>query len=447
MYETEYKSKLMSPADAVELIPSRGTLSMGMAVSEPPALLAALENRVKAGKIEELRVFYSHSITAAAFTILKYEYMNVIKPHPFFPTIVERRLFEQGQQDNRRVVFYMPGNFSAMPRTLREIGIDAFVMMVAPMDKGGFFSCGTNSDYTIPTARIARKLIVEVNPRMPRVFGDSSVHISEVAAIVENESPLFSVPSRPLTQLDQVISKHIVEMIPDRATLQVGIGGVPSAVCAALDGHKDLGIHSELMMPSLAALVESGAVTNRYKTLNRYKNVYTLAVGDEPFYEFLNDNSSMEARPVDYVNDPNVIGQNDRVISINAFLEVGLDGEVNSEAIMGKQYSAPGGQLDLSAAHSYRTAANRFSPPTRARARRHLPHRPQDRRTDHRSKNRYSVCRYRIRGGLPYRQIDRAKSRSVDCHRSSAISRGTSSGRAAIGLPVKCLRRSQHERT
>ena len=448
MYEAEYKSKWMAPADAVELIPSRGTLSMGMAVSEPPALLTALENRVKAGRIEELRVYYSHSITPAAFTILKYEYMKVIKPHPFFPTIVERRLFEQGQQDDRRVVFYMPGNFSAMPRTLREIGIDAFVMMVAPMDKGGFFSCGTNADYTIPTARIARKLIVEVNPRMPRVFGDSSVHISEVAAIVENESPLFSVPSRPLTQLDQVISKHIVEMIPDRATLQVGIGGVPSAVCAALHGHKDLGIHSELMMPSLAALVESGAVTNRYKTLNRYKNVYTLAVGDEPFYEFLNDNSSMEARPVDYVNDPNVIGQNDRVISINAFLEVGLDGEVNSEAIMGKQYSAPGGQLDFIRGAQLSNGGKSILAAYSTRGqRRHLPHRPQDRRTDHRSKNRYSVCRYRIRGGLPYRQIDRAKSRSVDCHRSSAISRGTSSGRAAIGLPVKCLRRSQHERT
>ena len=248
----------------MQLIPSRGRLSMGMAVSEPPALLTALENRVKAGQIEELRVYYSHSITAAAFTILKYEYMNVIKPHPFFPTVVERRLFELGQQDNRRVVFYMPGNFSAMPRTLREIGIDAFVMMVAPMDKAGFFSCGTNSDYTIPTARTAKKLIVEVNPRMPRTFGDSSVHISEVAAIVENESPLFSVPERPLTPLDERISKHIVEMVPDRANLQVGVGGAPNAVCAALHGHKDLGIHTELMMPSLAGLIQSGAVTNKY---------------------------------------------------------------------------------------------------------------------------------------------------------------------------------------
>ena len=215
------------------------------------------------------------------------------------------------------------------------------------MEKAGFFSCGTNSDYTIPTARIAKRLIVEVNPRMPRVFGNSAIHISEVGAIVENESPLFSIPSRQPNALDQAISRYIVEMVPDRATLQIGIGGVPNAVCAALTNHKDLGIHTELMMPPLAALIRSGAVTNKYKSVNPYKNVYTLAAGDDAFYEFLNDNSSMEAHPVDYVNDPYVIGRNDRVVSVSAFLEVGLGGEVNSEAVMGRQYSAPGGQLDF----------------------------------------------------------------------------------------------------
>ena len=347
MYQAEYAAKLMTPAAAVELIPARGTLSMGMAISEPPALLRALEDRIKRGLIEELRVYYSHSVTAAAVTILKYEYMDVIKPHPFFPTVIERTLFQRGRQDNRQVVFYMPGNFSAMPRTLAAIGIDAFVMMVAPMDKAGFMSCGTNGDYTIPTARGAKKLIVEVNPKMPRVFGNSTVHVSEVAAIVENESPLFAVPPRQPNQLDETIGKFIVEMVPDRATLQIGIGGVPNAVCKALTNHKDLGIHTELMMPSLVALIRSGAVTNKFKRLNQYKNVFTLAAGDEAFYEFLNNNSSMELYPVDYVNDPYVIGQNDRVISISAFLEVGLDGEVNSEAIEGRQYSAPGGQLDF----------------------------------------------------------------------------------------------------
>ncbi len=347
MYESEYRSKLVTPVQAASLIPARGTLSMGMAVSEPPALLAGLEDRVRSGGIEELRVYYSHSTLTAAQTILKYEYMDVIKPHAFFLTAPERELMERGMRDRRRVVYYMPGNFSSMPRILAEIGIDAFIMMVAPMDKGGFFSCGTNGDYTIPTARSAKTLIVEVNPKMPRVFGDSTVHISEVAAIVEHESPLFELPVRPITEFDRIISKHIVNLVPDRACLQIGVGGVPNAVCQALANHRGLGVHTELMTPQLAALIQSGAVTNKYKSINRYKNVYTLAAGDPALYEFLNDNSSMEVYSVDYVNDPYVIARNDRVVSISAFLEVGLDGEVNAEMVAGRQYSAPGGQLDF----------------------------------------------------------------------------------------------------
>lgn len=347
MYDSEYKAKLKSAPAAAALIPARGNLSMGMAISEPPALLGALEERVRRGEIERLNLYYSHSVAAAAATILKYEYLEVIRPHPFFPTIIERALGRRGEQEGRRVIEYMPGNFSAMPQTLAAIGIDAFLMMVAPMDKAGFFSCGTNSDYTIPAARAAKRLIVEVNPRMPRVFGDSSVHISEVDAIVENESLLFSVPMREPTEIDRKIGGIIAEMVPDRATLQIGIGAVPNAVCRQLVNHKDLGVHTELMMPPLVELIRAGAITNRYKNINRGKNVYTLAAGDEAFYEFLNDNSSMEAYPVDYVNDPGVIGRNDRAISISAFLEVALDGAVNSEAIAGRQYSAPGGQLDF----------------------------------------------------------------------------------------------------
>jgi len=347
VYEAEYRSKLMTSEAAVRLVPARGTLSMGMAISEPPALLQALEGRIVAGEIENLRIYYSHSAPAAMMTILKYEHMNVIKPHPFFPTVIERELARRGAEDHRQVVFYMPGNFSGMPRILADIGIDAFVVMVSPMDKGGFFSCGTNSDYTIPTARNARCLIVEVNPRMPRVFGESSIHISDIDAIVEHESVLPELPVRPVTDVDRAISKHIVELVPDRAALQIGVGGVPNAVCSALINHRDLGLHTELMTSPVAALIQSGAVTNRYKRINKYKNVYTLAAGDSSLYEFLHDNSSMEAYPVDYVNDPYVIGRNDLVVSINAFLQVGLDGEVNSETVKGKQYSAPGGQLDF----------------------------------------------------------------------------------------------------
>ena len=234
----------------------------------------------------------------------------------------------------------MPGNFSRMPRVLADIGIDTFIVMVAPMDKGGFFSCGTNGDYTIPTAQNAKKLIVEVNPRMPRVFGDSAVHISDVDAIVENVSALAQFPARAITADDIAISKLIVEMVPNRATLQIGVGGVPNAICAALTSHKDLGVHTELMTPPLVALIQSGAVTNRYKNINKFKNVYTLALGDDAMYEFLNDNSSMELYPVNYVNNAEVIGRNDNVVSINAFLQVGWtarDGGSADKAQMVKQ--------------------------------------------------------------------------------------------------------------
>lgn len=346
MYEREYSEKVTTAERAVRLIPARGALAMSMAVSQPPMLLAALEARIKAGEIEQLRTYYSHSV-AAARAILKYEYMDVIHPHPFFLTQIERELVRRGAEEERKVVHYMPGNFSSMPRILAEIGIDVLLVMVSPMDKAGFFSCGTNGDYTIPTARIAKRVIVEVNPQMPRVFGDSAIHLSDVDAIVEHESPLAELPRRPVTEIERNISGYVVGMVPDRATLQIGVGAVPNAVCAALTNHKDLGIHTEMMSPALAALIRAGAVSNKYKNIHRHKNVYTLAAGDRDLYDFLNDNSSMELYSVDHVNDPYVIGQNDNVISINAFLEVGLDGAVNSEVVQGRQYSAPGGQLDF----------------------------------------------------------------------------------------------------
>src|SRR3990167_4621394 len=345
--EKIYTSKLVSADKAIELVPSRGTISMGMAVSEPPALLKALEKRLLAGNIQELKFYYMHSEKPMHETILKYEYLDKIKPHPFYIGAIERALVLQGLKENKKVIYYMPGNFSSVPGILKEIGIDVFLLTVSPMDKGGYFSCGTNGDYTIPTARAAKKLIIEVNPHMPRVFGDCSLHISEVDAIVENACPLVEIPARPSTDLDKKIGKYIIQMVPDRATVQFGVGGVPNAVCEMLVDHKDLGVHSELMAPGLAKLIQSGAVTNKYKKINRYKNVYTLAMGDKEMYEFLDNNSSMEAYPVSYVNAPHVISQNDNVISVNAFIEVDLSGQVNAEFLMGSQFSAPGGQLDF----------------------------------------------------------------------------------------------------
>ncbi|HVV69242.1 MAG TPA: acetyl-CoA hydrolase/transferase C-terminal domain-containing protein [Gammaproteobacteria bacterium] len=349
-YTAEYQAKLLNPDQAVQLLPKRGNLSMGMAVSEPPELLKALERRLKStgsDAVEQLNVYYMHSEQASRETIFKYEYMDRIRPHSFFIGATERALLAKGKLENKKTVYYVPGNFSSVPNILAEIGIEAFILMVSPMDKSGLFSCGTNNDYTLLTARSAKTLIVEVNPHMPRVYGDSCLHISEIDAIVESANPLPETYAKPITELDQKISQLIITLIPDRATLQVGIGGVPNAVCQALHHHRGLGLHTELISNGLIDLLQSGAITNKYKNINQYKNVYTFARGDKYVYDFLNHNASMEIYPVNYVNNPLVISQNDNVISINGFLEIDFAGQVNAESIGKRQYSAPGGQLDF----------------------------------------------------------------------------------------------------
>lgn len=343
-YPAEYQEKLMTAAQAVQLVPKRGNISIGMAVSEPPLLLQALEKRINRSEneaIETLNVYYMHSEQASRETIFKCEYLHIIKPHPFFFGKTERALLE------KHPLPFVPANFSNVPGIIADAGIDTFMVMVSPMDKSGLFSCGTNCDYTIPVARTAKNLLVEVNPNMPRVFGDSCLHISEIKAIVESKLNLPEVPTRPITALDRQISEHIIPLIPDRATLQFGIGGVPNAICARLQHHRGLGIHTELITSGLVDLIESGAVTNKYKNINKYKNVYTFAQGEKKVYDFINDNAIMEIYPVNYVNNPAVIAQNDNVVSINGFLQIDLTGQVNSEGFGGKQYSAPGGQLDF----------------------------------------------------------------------------------------------------
>ncbi|MBF24514.1 acetyl-CoA hydrolase/transferase family protein [Pusillimonas sp. DMV24BSW_D] len=349
MFNTQYKQKLTSAEQAVQLIKRNANIAFGMAVSQPPALLAAIANRAKARGFDELRVYYLHAEEPANNTILQYELMDVIKPHPGFLGSKERQLIKQGDADNgRKVIFYVPNSFSHMPRYFREaIDLDTCVVTVSPMDKSGYFTFGTNNDYTSTAARCAKKLIVEVNENMPRVFGDSLVHISEVDAIVENTVPLVALnPRAPLPE-DKIIGEAIAKLIPDGATIQMGVGGVPDAVCQYLLNHNDLGIHSELLSPGMVDLVRKGIVTGKKKNINRSKHVFTLAFGDEAMYEYINDNPSMETYPVDYVNNPSIISQNDNVISVNALIEIDLYGQVNAENIHGRQFGGPGGQNDF----------------------------------------------------------------------------------------------------
>lgn len=345
-----YRSKLTTPEEAVAAIPSGSRFSMGMFAAEPPALLRALADRAAAGAVEDLRVYYYETARIAGDTILRYDLNDRIHPYCMFVTGVERALIQRGMEDGgRKVVNYVPTTFHQAPRLLaNEIGIDTFVCTVSPMDRSGYFSFGLGNDYSTKVARSAKRLIVEVNENMPHVSGaGAQLHVSEVSAIVENNAPLPELPIRTAAPEDEVIGRLIAGLVPDGACLQMGVGALPNLVCAELRDHNDLGIHTEALNSGLVNLIRAGVVTNRRKAINYGKSVFTFAMGQKAMYDFLDGNPALESAPVDYVNDPRIIAQNDNVVSINATIQVDLTGACNSEHMLGHQYSASGGQLDF----------------------------------------------------------------------------------------------------
>lgn len=345
-----YIHKRVSSQEAVANIHSHTNLSLGMACGEPPALLQALADRARKHEVTDLRVYYYESTPILADTILQYDLLNDIKPNTMFCTNVERNLIKRGVEDGgKKVINFVPSNFSQASRLLNEnIGIDTFLVTVSPMDKHGYFSLGTSNDYASRTARAAKHLIVEVNENMPIVQGaGSQLHISEIECLVENTVPLFETKQHIITDSDVIIGKIISDLIPDEACLQMGVGGIPNYVCSQLVNHKNLGIHTEVLCPGMIDLIECGAVTNRKKSIDKGKTVYTFAMGQKKMYDFIDQNPSIYSRPVDYVNDPNIISQNDKVVSINSTIEIDLTGACNSEHMLGHQYSATGGQLDF----------------------------------------------------------------------------------------------------
>ncbi len=349
MYRSEYEAKLTDSHDAVAPVTSGSVIAVSQAISQPAALMNALAQRAEAGEIDDVRVYYYHSEEHMRKSLLRYELMGRIKPHCMFMQSAERELIQRGLKDgNRKVVYYVPNFFSQSVRFFHDaIPVDTFMVTVSPMDRNGYFTFGTNNDYTSSVARFAKRLIVEVNKNMPRVSGRSLLHVSEVDAIVENDIPLLAHNPRPVQPEERVIADRIAELIPEHACLQIGVGGLPNAVCDALMDRRDLGIHTEVLTPGLVKLIQSGAVSNNYKKMNPGKTVFTFSLGDQAMYEFMHENLAIESHPVDYVNDPGVIAQNDNVVSVNSTIEMDLTGACNSEHVNGHQFTSTGGQLDF----------------------------------------------------------------------------------------------------
>jgi len=337
-----YREKLVSADDAVAPVADGSLFTFGPALAEPPAVLWAFANRLRAGDLKRLRVLSGPPLPGTMESLLALDLADRVERCSTFVGAMDRGAVHVGL-DN-----YLPNHFHQLPRLIADhMQVDVAATVVSPMDQDGFFSFGTSNDFISTAARCAKRLIVEVNEFMPRMHGDSRLHVSEVTAVVENHVPLPDVAATVPEPGDDVIARRIVELVPDGATIQLGVGGLPTAVCGFLAGHRDLGIHTEYLCEGMVDLVASSIVTGACKTLHPRCHVFTIACGGRPMLDLMNDNPAFESYPVSYTNHPAVIARNERMISINSVLEVDLLGQANAEFLQGHQFSGSGGQLDF----------------------------------------------------------------------------------------------------
>ncbi|MGE4650658.1 MAG: acetyl-CoA hydrolase/transferase C-terminal domain-containing protein [Myxococcota bacterium] len=341
-FSSEYRAKSCTAKEAVADLPADSMVVFGTGLSEAQQLLWALATRLRDGNLEKLRVFCGPPGFYSTDSLCAPDISPQVSRVSQFVGPTERENIKAMR------VSYLPHQFHQIPRLIAEtMDVDLAFTTVSPMDESGHFSLGTNNDFINGALRSAKQVIVEVNENMPRVHGDAHVHLSEVSAIVENHVPLPPVEHVPGGPEDEKIAARIAELVPNGATIQAGSGVLPGMVCKALENHRDLGIHTELLVPGILDLVRSGAANGSMKTEKRGKHVYTLIVGDKDDLAFVHDNPDFESHPVSYTNLPEVIARNDRMISINAALEVDLTGQVNAEHLGGYQFSGAGGQVDF----------------------------------------------------------------------------------------------------
>jgi acyl-CoA hydrolase len=335
-----YQEKLRNAAEiAVYIQPNSVCVSPAMC-GEPREILKAITDRARQeGPLglehHSLLTFHNHDF-------LNPDLSAAIKHVSWFTSGYSRKAVQEGRAD------YMPTYYKDVPNLWENyMDVDVFYALVSPMDQHGYFSFGLSCSESLTVKNKAKKIFLEVNPNMPRTHGQNFVHISEVEGLCESAYAIPELPEPPISDLDKRIGAYVAAEIPNGSTIQLGIGGIPNAVGRALMDKKDLGIHSEMFVEAFVDLIEAGAVTNLVKDINKGKSVTTFAGGSKRLYDFLNDNPSIEFRPVDYVNDPAVIGAHKNMMSINSCVEVDLLGQVCSESVGRMHYSGTGGQVDF----------------------------------------------------------------------------------------------------
>ena len=325
--------------NAVSLIKSGDHVFVHSVAANPQRLVNAMTER--AGELRDVKIYHLHTEGDAPYS--KPEYAGSFKTNALFIGANVRAGFASGQVD------YIPNFLSEVPALFRKkiIPIDVALIQVSPPDKHGFCSLGVSIDVSRAAVQMAKTVIAQVNPNMPRTHGDGLIHVKEIDAMVEVDDPLIEVPVRKLSEIDMAIGRYIAGMVEDGATLQMGIGGIPDAVLASLQDHKDLGVHTEMFSDGLIELVEKGIVNGRLKARHPGKIVASFVMGTRKLYDFIDDNPEVAMLDVAYVNDTHVIRKNPKVTAINSAIEVDITGQVCADSIGTRMYSGVGGQMDF----------------------------------------------------------------------------------------------------
>lgn len=333
-----YKNKIVTAEQALKTVKSGDRVVIGHACGEPPALVTALVER--APELRDVEIVHMVAMGPAKYAQPGME--ASFRHNALFVGGSTRKAVEEKRAD------YTPCFFSEIPRLFREgfLPVNVVLLQVTPPDADGFCSYGVSVDYTQPATECAPVVICQMNSRMPRT-GGARIHLDKMTYIVEKDEPLIELNPPKIGDIEKQIGEHVASLIPDGATLQLGIGAIPDAVLLFLGNKKDLGIHSEMFSDGVVFLAESGVITNQKKTINAGKFIATFLMGTRKLYDFVDNNPAVTMLSVDQVNDPCIIGQHASMISINSALQVDLMGQVNAEMIGSRQFSGIGGQVDF----------------------------------------------------------------------------------------------------
>jgi acetyl-CoA hydrolase len=335
-----YRSRVATAEEAVEEISSGDRVWIHPGCNTPTTLINAMVAR--APELEDVEVVHILTLAEAPYAAPGME--GHFRHRSLFTGGNVRDAVNEGRAD------FVPIHLHAVPALISRglMPIDVALIHISPPDEHGFCSYGAGVDATKTAVENARTVIAMVNQRMPRTLGDSFVHVSKLTKVVEVDEELIEHPmSEEVSEVARQIGGNIASLIPDGATIQMGIGEIPDAVLDFLEDKKHLGVHTEMFSDGLVDLFEAGVVTNEKKSLHRGKIVASFVIGTRRAFDFVDNNPFMEFHPNEYVNDPYIVARNDSMVAINSALAVDLTGQVCADSIGTKIYSGFGGQLDF----------------------------------------------------------------------------------------------------